>query len=119
MKVVERWKAQIDSIEDGWTLEFLSLLGSTLSLAVMSILLFHYDDTPVFDWHGVTLNAYISVLSAASNSWLLFPVTEAISQWKWLMFSSMRHRLMDFDHIDSASRGPLGCFQAMCRRTGG
>lgn len=79
----------------------------------MVILLLRYDGHTIFDWRGVTLNAVVSVLSTASKGFLLLSIGETISQWKWIMFSSMRHRLIDFELVDRASRGPLGCVRTL------
>jgi hypothetical protein len=110
-----RWKP----IGDGFILELLSLVGSSLSLMVMIIILACYNNRAIFSWHGVTLNAIISILSTAFKASLILAVTAAISQSKWIIFSRTRHRLEDFDIIDRASRGPLGCIQAIFRRIGG
>jgi hypothetical protein len=106
-------------LDDSWIPELVSLLGSSLSLIVMVIILAHYNNHPIFNWHGVTLNAIISVLSTTYKSWLIFTVTTAISQEKWIVFSRMRHRLEDFNLIDQAARGPLGSVLAIIRKVGG
>lgn len=106
-------------LEDTWTVEFLALFGSLSSLAIIIILLAIYDNSAVFNWDHVTLNAIVSVLSTASKGLLLLAVSEAISQQKWITFSKSRHQLIEFEHIDGASRGPLGCAQALLKRSGG
>jgi hypothetical protein len=108
-----------NAFRDNFVLELLSLIGSSLSLMGMFVVLASYDNHPVFDWHGVTLNAVVSVLSTAFKSFLILAVSEAISQGKWIVFSRARSRLDDFDLIDRASRGPVGCAQAIIRRIGG
>jgi hypothetical protein len=111
-----QWKHRA---ENSWYLETLALAGSLISLLVMVALLFRFDGSPTFHWYGLSLNTIVSISSTASKAWLLLAVSEAISQWKWIMFSQMRHRLRDFEVVDSASRGPLGCFEVLARRTGG
>jgi hypothetical protein len=111
--------AKLKPLNDGWIPELVSLLASSVSLMIMVIILARYDHYPVLKWHGVTLNAIVSVLSTAYKSWLILAVTAAISQEKWTLFSRMRHRLEDFDLIDQASRGPLGCAWVVMRRVGG
>lgn len=74
----------------------------------MIIVLAVYNGREIFSWHGVTLNAVISVLSTASKALLLFALSEAIGQWKWVTFSKGPQPLMDLERVDAASRGPLG-----------
>ncbi|ROV91664.1 hypothetical protein VMCG_09261 [Cytospora schulzeri] len=96
-----------------WTWEATSVIGSALCLAVQISLLAAYDGKPVFTWHGVTLNTIVSVLSTAGKASLLFAVEELVSQWKWILFTDRARPLMDFERIDSASRGPLGSLQLL------
>lgn len=89
------------------------MIGSSLCLAAQVAILAAYDGKPVFDWHGATLNAIISVLSTTGKASLLFAADELISQWKWILFKDHARPLMDFERIDAASRGPLGSLQLM------
>ena len=106
------------AVTDTWFLEVFSLLGSFLSLVSMILLLACYNNRPVFYWHGVTLNAVVSVLATVSKAWLMLPLSESISQWKWILFSRRREPLINLDAIDSASRGPLGSVQLLWRTKG-
>ncbi|KAI9373777.1 hypothetical protein BJX61DRAFT_552009 [Aspergillus egyptiacus] len=89
-------------------LELWALGGSGLAFAGMVALLRAFDDRPIFDWYGVTLNTLVSILSAAMKAALIYAVSECISQWKWILFSREERLLIDFERMDSASRGPLG-----------
>lgn len=91
-----------------WMPELSALGGSLLAFAGMVALLSVFDDRPIFDWYGVTLNTLVSILSAAIKAALIFAISECISQWKWILFSRDERLLIDFERIDSASRGPLG-----------
>lgn len=91
-----------------WNLEILALVGSILMFMVMAVLLGCYDKKPIFDWHGVTLNTLVSILSVSMKMMLTFAVAECIGQWKWILFSRDSRYLIDFNRIDVASRGPLG-----------
>ncbi|KAL1624687.1 hypothetical protein SLS56_007750 [Neofusicoccum ribis] len=53
-------------------------------------------------------HALISVFAAFAKSALILPLTECISQYKWLYFSRNQQRLQDLQTFDDASRGPLG-----------
>lgn len=91
-----------------WWPELLACLFSMACIVALVALLTIYNERQIFNWHGVTLNALVSVLSTASKASLLLAVEEAIGQWKWLLFWGRRRRILDFDKIDNASRGPLG-----------
>lgn len=103
---------------NGWTLEYLSLLGSLCSLAVNFVLLAHFDNKPIFDTKIITLNAIISIFSTISKGWLLLAVAEALSQCKWIAFAKSRRRLIDFETINQASRGPFGSVKLLFTRNG-
>lgn len=93
-----------------WKLELLALLFNLASLTTLIALLAAFDGKALFNWHGITLNTYISIISTAAKGSILFTVAESISQWKWILFTKERH-LLDFQNIDSASRGPFGSFK--------
>ncbi|KAI9733085.1 MAG: hypothetical protein M1834_003631 [Cirrosporium novae-zelandiae] len=106
------------SIGDRWLLETLALVGCFLSLVAMAILLQYFNNRPIFDWYGVTLNAIVSLLSTAYKACLVLAVVESISQWKWILFSRRQQRLIDLDIIDCSSRGPLGSMKLLWRTRG-
>lgn len=100
-------------MDDKWLLQILAILGSGLSMVAIGILLVHYNDQPIFDWNGVTLNAIIAVFSAMSKAMLAFTVSECLGQAKWIWFSWQQRPLSDLDLIDAGSRGPLGSFRIL------
>lgn len=102
-----------NSLVRSWGWEILAVIGSASCLAALVGLLLGYDGKPIFTWHGVTLNSIVSLLSTASKAALLFAVAELISQWKWILFTDHARPLMDFERIDSASRGLLGSLRVM------
>jgi hypothetical protein len=102
---------------------------SALCISGMALVLGLYSDRKVpARWPlGITLNAYISVLSAISKYTLagisfpsylkiiisanivpIVPVDEALGQLRWLYFASGPKSLIDFELFDDASRGPWG-----------
>ena len=101
-----------------WKLELWALIGSIFSFIAMIVLLAVFDGRPIFDWKRVTLNAIVSVLSVSMKASLTFAVAELIGQWKWILFSRGSRRLMDFERIDLASRGPLGSSRILWKMTG-
>lgn len=103
-------RSRMDGI---WLLPTLAILGSALSMIAIGILLAYFNDRPIFDWNGVTLNAIIAVFSVMFKAMLAYTVSECLGQAKWIWFSSRPRPLNDIDLIDSASRGPLGSFQIL------
>ncbi|ETS79057.1 hypothetical protein PFICI_08910 [Pestalotiopsis fici W106-1] len=94
-----------------WALEILSSIFSVLCLIGIAILLSYIQGRRLSSWTlAVSPNAFISVLSTASNAFLILPVSECISQLKWwhLLRSKRTNRLEDLQLFDNASRGPLG-----------
>lgn len=78
-------------------------------------LLVTYDRQPVVYWHSLTMNTVISILSVAMKALLIFAAAECIGQWKWILLQHKKRTLIDFERIDRASRGPLGCFNLTWR----
>lgn len=77
----------------GWTLEVLSSGFSLASLLAMIILLARIHETPLSSWTAsISPNAMIAVLSTASRASLLLPVTESLSQLKWLHLAAKHER---------------------------
>lgn len=78
-----------------WALEILSSIFSVLCLIGIAILLAYIQGRRLSSWTlAVSPNAFISVLSTASNAFLILPVSECISQLKWwhLLKSKRSHR---------------------------
>ncbi|KAF7866825.1 hypothetical protein EAF04_005667 [Stromatinia cepivora] len=99
-----------------WKRELASLATGTLCFIALAALLYAFNGKPIFRWHGITLNALVSILSTAAKVLVLYSIAESTSQWKWLHFSEQKNFLIDFDKIDAASRGPLGSFKLLWRR---
>ncbi|KAI1145563.1 hypothetical protein F4825DRAFT_240552 [Nemania diffusa] len=102
-------------ISNSWVPEIIALVASAVSLAGLVGVLIAYDTKPIFSWHGITLNAVVSILATASKALLLLAIEELISQWKWILFTNQSRLLIDFERIDAASRGPLGSLILMLR----
>lgn len=109
-----RWIKSISS--KFWIWELGSLLLSTLCVVAILILMLQFDGQPIPSWgYGITINGVISVLAVIAKSALILPVAEAISQLKWHWYWSNHRPLLDFDFLDAASRGPLGCLRLLSR----
>lgn len=99
-----------------WGLEVSALAGALGIAGAMVGLLARFNSQRVFEWNGITLNTIISILSVVMKALLLFSAAECIGQWKWILLHRSRTSLIDFERIDQASRGPLGCFNLTWRR---
>jgi len=91
---------------------------SAMCMAVILGVLVHWDGKGVPNWKGMTLNSFISVLSGFCRAALLVPTAEALGQLKWNWFSRKPRKMMDFELLDSASRGPWGSFVLLARTKG-
>lgn len=96
-----------------WALEILAICFSFSSLLGLVVLLGSYNGKEIFSWHGVTLNAVVSILATASKAALMLAVAESTSQWKWILFSREQRQLIHMERIDAASRGPLGSLKLL------
>ncbi|KAF5010052.1 hypothetical protein FDECE_3770 [Fusarium decemcellulare] len=102
-----------DSLLGQWVFEIASVATASGVVAAMVIVLINFDREPVFDGPVLTLNAIISTLSTTNRVCLLAMLASAISQWNWLLFSSEPRRLVDFEYVAAASRGPLGSLKVL------
>ncbi|KAH8727700.1 hypothetical protein GQ44DRAFT_770257 [Phaeosphaeriaceae sp. PMI808] len=100
---------------DGWAAEIVSCALSVLALACLVAILRYFDGYVVTKMPlKISINTLVAVIAAVIKSSLLLPVAGGISQSKWLWFSKARS-LIDFEHFDSASRGPWGSLRLVFR----
>ncbi|KIW05149.1 uncharacterized protein PV09_03700 [Verruconis gallopava] len=93
-----------------WTIELASWALGAFCVVVIIFVLWHFDGRALPDLgFGLTINGFISIFSGIAQAALLFPTAEALGQLKWTWFRSEPKPLLDFDVLDSASRGPWGC----------
>ncbi|KAF2191766.1 hypothetical protein K469DRAFT_555327 [Zopfia rhizophila CBS 207.26] len=99
-----------------WLLEIISWLISAICMgAIVGVLLF-LKDKRLPTWPlGLTLNAYIAILSRIASAALVLPVSEALGQLKWSWFKGDSKKMWDFEIFDNASRGPWGAFLLLIR----
>lgn len=96
-------------LSDWWLMEVLSWVICALSIIAIVIILRVYDQKRLPQWPlSITINTAISVFATISQMAMLEPVTESISQLKWIWFTKRVQPLSDFDAFDQASRGPWG-----------
>jgi Protein of unknown function (DUF3176) len=103
---------------DWWMFEIVCWLVSAVCMLIIVAVLIHFDNKPVPNWKSLTLNSFISVLSGFGRAALLVPTAEALGQLKWNWFSRKSRQMVDFEILDSASRGPWGSFILLARTKG-
>ncbi|CBY00377.1 hypothetical protein IAQ61_011308 [Plenodomus lingam] len=106
-----------------WLLEVISWVVSLVCMAAIIGVLVHLKDQPLAKWTwaektGLTLNAYISILSKMAGAALILPVSEALGQLKWSWFLEHSKQMWDFEIFDNASRGPWGSLLLLIRTKG-
>ena len=117
IRKVHRSKRLRNALRD-WAWELSAWVFATISIAAVVILLLYFDQRLVSEWKShIGINTLIAVLSQASVSALLVPVTSSIGQLKWVWYKDCRE-LSDLEAYDLASRGPAGGIKFLFRRRG-
>ncbi|KAH3985122.1 hypothetical protein HBI38_107060 [Parastagonospora nodorum] len=111
------------NIIERWLLEIVSWLISAICMAAIIAVLVVLRDQPASRWPfarmGLTLNAFVSVLSRIAGAALLLPVAEALGQLKWSWFiKGDSKKMWDFEMFDNASRGPWGALLLLIHTKG-
>ena len=116
MKRIKEWHSNLGrQLTDTWFLECLAIVLSWLAFGVIVGLLASYNAKPLFTWHGFSLNTWVSIFSTVFKTSLLFAVSECLGQWKYILFTRSKRRVMDFEACDDASRGPKGSLELLWR----
>lgn len=111
------------NVIERWLLEIVSWLISAICMAAIIATLYVLKNQPSskwpFDGVGLTLNAFVSILSRIAGAALLLPVAEALGQLKWNWFiKGDSKKMWDFEMFDNASRGPWGAFLLLIHTKG-
>lgn len=109
------WDGIFVRLAGTWILEIVASVFSLFCLLAVIVILDKADGKTIMVWHGITLNTIVSVLATASKLSALYMISSAISQTKWNLFTRGPRSLLEFDAIDGASRGALGCAQLLWR----
>lgn len=96
-------------------MEIIATVVSLASLLVIAILLYIYDNQPVFRWHDITLNALVSIFATISRLSLAVVISSSLGQAKWNWFARDPKLLLAVDTIDAASRGLFGSLRLVWR----
>jgi hypothetical protein len=93
-----------------WIYEIGALVASVAFMIATVILLWkRIDEKPLSSWTlPLAPSTLIAIFSTLSKSAILLVITACISQLKSIYFGKKRHRLIDLQTFDDASRGPLG-----------
>lgn len=103
-----------------WLLEIISWLFSAACMIAIIAVLANLQNQRLTKWWlaektGLTLNAYISILSKVAGAALILPVSEALGQLKWSWFLNHSKQMWDYEIFDNASRGPWGALLLLIR----
>ena len=102
-----------DILEDTWLLQGLAVSGSILLIGMLVGLLIRFDNTPILEWNGVSLNVVVALIATILKSLVIFTVSDCLGQAKWIWLSWKQRSLNDFALIDQGSRGPLGSIKML------
>ncbi|EFQ32518.1 hypothetical protein CGRA01v4_05954 [Colletotrichum graminicola] len=98
----------------GWLPELLWCAVSVASVAALAGVLSRFDNQPLPRWPlGLTLNTLIAFLATLARASFIIPVSESVSQLKWLWYRDAPRPLKDFQDFDAASRGAWGSLQLL------
>ncbi|PQE31741.1 Carboxylic ester hydrolase protein [Rutstroemia sp. NJR-2017a WRK4] len=96
------------TIQNTWFIEIISYVFCVISFGVVIVIIKVYNQQPIFNWHGISLNTWVSVFTTISEALLMLTVSACLSQWNYISFSQRPRNLLQFDTVDNASRGPKG-----------
>ena len=107
------WSHFSDVLEDTWLLQGLAVSGSILLTGVLIVLLACFNNTPILDWNGISLNVAVALTATILKGLVALTVSDCLGQAKWIWLSWQQRPLSDFALIDQGSRGPLGCVRML------
>jgi hypothetical protein len=106
-KISQLWNSWL------WAFEAVALILSALQLMGMVGVLAYFDGRVAQTSAVITPNTIVSVLSTGSKALLLSAATGCIGQSNWVLFADQTRRLLDFEMVADASRGPLGSIRLL------
>ncbi|QDS72551.1 hypothetical protein FKW77_000488 [Venturia effusa] len=99
-----------------WMVEILSWFFGLVCMVIITVVLLRYNGKPDPKWRiGLSIGSFISIFSGFAKSALLLPTAEALGQLKWSWFRHNERAIIDFERLDSASRGPMGSLVLLVR----
>lgn len=100
-----------------WAFEAVALILSALQFMGMIGVLAYFNGRVAQTSAIITPNTIVSVLSTGSKASLLSAAAGCIGQSNWLLFADQPRRLLDFEMVADASRGPLGSIRLLFSQT--
>lgn len=95
--------------QDWWFWEMIGALLSICCMVAVVILGLYLDGLSLSDWRFVMApSTVISTLITVAKASILLPVSEGLSQLKWVYFWVQKRPLSELEAFDEASRGPWG-----------
>ncbi|KAL9629941.1 MAG: hypothetical protein Q9164_006653 [Protoblastenia rupestris] len=89
-------------VENSWALEFLAWLFGALTLVILIIVLRVFNGKPLNRWNSsISVNTLVNVLTTIASTALIFPVTSATAQLRWLWLQKKARSVADFDSFDA------------------
>lgn len=102
-----------------WALELLSWVFSAVCIVIIISVIAPHSGKALTEWSlMISPNAFISLFSGFAKSALLVPTAQALGQMKWNWYSKGERKMIDFEILDSASRGALGSLMLLTRTKG-
>ncbi|CAG9989251.1 unnamed protein product [Clonostachys byssicola] len=96
-----------------WAFEAVALILSALQFMGIVGVLAYFNGRMAETSAIITPNTIVSVLSTGSKASLLSAAAGCISQSNWVLFADQPRRLLDFEMVADASRGPLGSIRLL------
>ncbi|KAL4766992.1 hypothetical protein BDW60DRAFT_212403 [Aspergillus nidulans var. acristatus] len=91
--------------------ELITMVLSAAILTALVVVLARHDGKPQPDWPYISINSLISWMTTISRACILFAVSEALGQLKWVWFMQREQPVHDLRRFDEASRGPFGALE--------
>lgn len=107
------WIYFSDILKDTWLLQSLAVVGSMILTGVLVALFACFNNTPILEWKGISLNAAVALIATILKGLIAFTVSDCLGQAKWIWLSWQQRPLNDFAFIDQGSRGPLGSMKIL------
>jgi len=108
-------------VNDWWLWELISWAVGTICMVAIAIVMAMFDGHPLpTRWPGgISLNAYISILSGAAKVMMAVPLEASLGQLKWLWFGSKTPRkILDLERFDNAAKGAWGAISLLLSGSG-
>lgn len=87
---------------------------------VIVVVLIIFNGHPIPEWPlSITLNSFLAFFTSVAKLALLYPVSEAFGQLRWLRFTEKDRKLSEFETLEQASRGIFGSLKLLGTLKGG